>query len=38
MTNAFMRVRYGNYEASEELVNELLHIEDEIEKGGTHHE
>ena len=38
MTNAFMRVRYGNYEASEELVNELLNIEVEIEKGDSLHE
>ena len=38
MTNAFMRVRYGNYEASEELVNELLNIEVEIEKGDILHE
>ena len=38
MTNAFMRVRYGNYEASEELVSELLNIEVEIEKGDSLHE
>ncbi|WP_424035300.1 DUF4129 domain-containing protein [Prevotella melaninogenica] len=34
MTTAFMRVRYGNYQASEELVGLLLDLESKIKKGG----
>ena len=34
MTTAFMRVRYGNYQASEELVELLLDLESKIKKGG----
>lgn len=34
MTTAFMRVRYGNYQASEELVGLLLDLENKIKKGG----
>ena len=34
MTTAFMRVRYGNYQASEELVELLLDLESQIKKGG----
>lgn len=35
MTSVFMRVRYGNYPASEELVDLLVSLEDEIRKGGA---
>lgn len=35
MTSVFMRVRYGNYPASEELVGLLVSLEDEIRKGGA---
>ena len=34
MTTAFMRVRYGNYQASEELVGLLIDLESKIKKGG----
>lgn len=34
MTTAFMRVRYGNYQASEELVELLIDLENKIKKGG----
>ena len=34
MTTAFMRVRYGNYQASEERVELLLDLESKIKKGG----
>lgn len=33
-TLSFMRVRYGNYPATEDLVRQLLVWEDEIKKGG----
>ena len=34
MTTAFMRVRYGNYQASEELVKLLINLESKIKEGG----
>ena len=34
MTTAFMRVRYGNYQASEELVKLLVDLESKIKEGG----
>ena len=34
MTTAFIRVRYGNYQASEELVGLLIDLESKIKKGG----
>lgn len=34
MTTAFMRVRYGNYQASEETVKLLLDLESKIKEGG----
>lgn len=34
ITTAFMRVRYGNYQASEELVGLLIDLESKIKKGG----
>ena len=35
MTAVFMRVRYGNYEASEELVKLMTDLESQIKKGGV---
>ena len=35
MTIAFMRVRYGNYQSSEELVRLMIDLESKIKKGGT---
>ena len=35
MTTVFMRVRYGNYEASEELVKLMTDLESQIKKGGA---
>lgn len=35
MTTAFMRVRYGNYQSSEELVRLMIDLESKIKKGGT---
>ena len=35
MTTVFMRVRYGNYEASEELVRLMTDLESQIKKGGV---
>lgn len=35
MTTVFMRVRYGNYEASEELVKLMADLESQIKKGGV---
>ena len=35
MTTAFMRVRYGNYQSSEELVRLVIDLESKIKKGGT---
>ena len=34
MTTAFMRVRYGNYQASEELVKLMTDLESKIKEGG----
>lgn len=34
LTNAFLRVRYGNFEASEQLFNEMKVLQQEIEEGG----
>ena len=35
MTNHFLRVRYGNFEATEELFREMQALQEEIEKGGA---
>ena len=35
MTTVFMRVRYGNYEVSEELVRLMTDLESQIKKGGV---
>lgn len=34
MTTAFMRVRYGNFKASEELVRLMIDLESKIKEGG----
>jgi len=34
-TNRFLRVRYGNFEATEQLFQEMLGLQQQIEKGGT---
>lgn len=35
MTNHFLRVRYGNFEANETLFRMMLALQKEVEKGGT---
>lgn len=35
LTNQFLRVRYGNFEATEELYLSMLDLQGEIEKGGV---
>lgn len=35
LTNQFLRVRYGNFEATEELYRSMLDLQGEIEKGGV---
>lgn len=35
LTNQFLRVRYGNFEATEELYRSMLALQGEIEKGGV---
>lgn len=35
LTNQFLRVRYGNFEATEELYLSMLTLQKEIEKGGV---
>ena len=34
LTNHFLRVRYGNFEATEELFNSMKSLQEEIGKGG----
>lgn len=34
VTNHFLRVRYGNFEATEELFNSMKSLQEEIGKGG----
>lgn len=35
LTNSFLRVRYGNFEATEQLFHEMVALQKEIEKGGV---
>ena len=35
LTNHFLRVRYGNFEATEELFNSMKSLQEEIGKGGV---
>ena len=35
LTNHFLRVRYGNFEATEELFRTMQTLQEEIEKGGV---
>ncbi|MBS5638608.1 MAG: DUF4129 domain-containing protein, partial [Bacteroides sp.] len=35
LTNHFLRVRYGNFEATEELFRTMQVLQEEIEKGGV---
>lgn len=35
LTNRFLRVRYGNFEATEPLFNEMKSLQTEISKGGV---
>ena len=35
LTNHFLQVRYGNFEATEELFREMQALQEEIEKGGA---
>ncbi len=34
LTNRFLRVRYGNYDADRRLFNEMLTLQKEVQKGG----
>ena len=34
LTNHFLRVRYGNFEGTEELFNSMKSLQEEIGKGG----
>lgn len=35
LTNRFLRVRYGNFEATEQLFSEMKGLQKEVEKGGV---
>lgn len=35
LTNHFLRVRYGNFDATEQLFNQMQELQTEIRKGGT---
>lgn len=35
MTNHFLRVRYGNFEATETLFHTMRDLQKEVEKGGV---
>ena len=35
MTNHFLRVRYGNFEATETLFHAMRDLQKEVEKGGA---
>ena len=34
LTNDFLRVRYGNFEATEILLGSMRALQDEVKKGG----
>lgn len=35
LTNRFLRVRYGNFEATEQIFNEMRQLQTDVEKGGA---